>query len=345
MAQRLKRAESRELTRKRLLDAAERLFARDGFDATSVDDVAEAAGFSKGALYYNFESKDELLEALVERNIADLVTSLETALADAHTIEEKLAAAQRLLTEQERHQHGAQLELEVFVQAVRDPKLRRMVRKAYGRMVDAIASLIDEQFARAGVRPPHAVGSARYCDRCRFLGSRIDASSRSGFDPDGIAAVGSCVAAPPLARLERFFAELIADRCELRLHHRPALPVRAVDDERCAGDVGRVRRREERRRPSELARVADTSGRDRCAFLAAASRNVLDLLRFVVVRDESGNEVVRRGSRTAPTRPRASRSGSSRRPSTPPSARSPGPPSMSRTHRCSRSRPAFAAAM
>ena len=154
MAQRLKRAESRELTRKRLLDAAERLFARHGFDATSVDDVAEAAGFSKGALYYNFESKDELLEALVERNIADLVTSLESALEGAHTIEEKLAAAQQLLTEQERHQHGGQLELEVFVQAVRDPKLRRMVRKAYGRMVKAIASLIDEQFSQAGVRPP-----------------------------------------------------------------------------------------------------------------------------------------------------------------------------------------------
>jgi AcrR family transcriptional regulator len=154
MAQRLKRAESRELTRKRLLDAAERLFARHGFDATSVDDVAEAAGFSKGALYYNFESKDELLEALVERSIADLVTSLESALADAHTIEEKLSAAQRLLTEQERDQHGGQLELEVFVQAVRDPKLRRMVRKAYGRMVKAIASLIDEQFEQAGVRPP-----------------------------------------------------------------------------------------------------------------------------------------------------------------------------------------------
>jgi len=154
MTQRLKRAESRELTRKRLLDAAERLFARQGFDATSVDDVAEAAGFSKGALYYNFESKDELLEALVERNIADLVTSLESALANAATIEEKLAAAQRLLTEQERHQHGTRLELEVFVQAVRDPKLRNMVGKAYEQMRDAIALLIDDQFRAAGVRPP-----------------------------------------------------------------------------------------------------------------------------------------------------------------------------------------------
>jgi AcrR family transcriptional regulator len=154
MAQRLRRAESRELTRKRLLEAAARLFAKDGFDATSVDDVAEAAGFSKGALYYNFASKDELFEALVEDNVGGLMSSLEGALADAHTIEEKLAAAQRVLTEQERHHSGPQLELEVLVQAMREPKLRRMVGKAYRRMRDAIASLIEQQFAQAGVRPP-----------------------------------------------------------------------------------------------------------------------------------------------------------------------------------------------
>jgi AcrR family transcriptional regulator len=154
MAQRLKRAESRELTRRRLLEAAGQLFARHGFDGTSVDDVAEAAGFSKGAVYYNFESKDELFEALVQENIGGLVTSLERALGDARTIEEKLAAAQAVLTEQERHKSGGRLEFEVLAQAMRDKKLRRMVGKAYEQMREAIASLIEEQFAAAGVCPP-----------------------------------------------------------------------------------------------------------------------------------------------------------------------------------------------
>ena len=184
MTQRLKRAESRELTRKRLLDAAERLFARNGFDATSVDDVAEAAGFSKGALYYNFESKDELLEALVERNIADLVMSLEAALADAHTIEEKLAAAQRLLTEQERHQQGGRFEFEVLVQARRDPKLKRMVRKAYEQMSSAIAGLIDEQFSAAGVSPPMPADQLAIAIVAGSLGHGL----MQALDPDAVPA-------------------------------------------------------------------------------------------------------------------------------------------------------------
>ena len=154
MAQRLKRAESRELTRQRLLESAATLFAKRGFQATSVDDVAEAAGFSKGAFYYNFESKDELFQTLVEHEIGGLVSSLESTLAGAHTIESKLAAAQRLLTEREKDKSGAQLEFEVLTQAVRDPKLRKIVTGAYQQMCAAIGALIDEQFAQAGVRPP-----------------------------------------------------------------------------------------------------------------------------------------------------------------------------------------------
>lgn len=154
MTQRLTRAESRQQTRRRILQAAARLFAKNGFDATSVDDVAEAAGYSKGALYYNFASKDELFEALVEDEIAGMIAGLESALSGAHTIEDKLAAMQRTLTDQERHSGGQQLELEVITQALRDRKLRRTVGKAYTSMRDAIASLIDAQYAEAGATPP-----------------------------------------------------------------------------------------------------------------------------------------------------------------------------------------------
>jgi AcrR family transcriptional regulator len=152
---RLSRLESREQTRRRLLAAAARLFARHGYQATSVDDIAEAAGFSKGAVYYNFESKDELFEALVGELIDELTTSLEAALAGAHTIDEKLDVARRMLTERERLEKGQpHLELEILMQAVREPKLRKKVTEAYARMRAAVAGLIAEQFAEAGVRPP-----------------------------------------------------------------------------------------------------------------------------------------------------------------------------------------------
>jgi AcrR family transcriptional regulator len=154
MAQRLTRIQSREQTRRRLLEAAARLFGEKGFRATSVDDIAEAAGFSKGALYYNFETKDQLFEALVEEHIDVMVGGLEEALADVRTIEDKLAAVQHALASEERYKSGQRLWFEVLAQAMRDEKLRHTVGRVYERMRTAIGELIAEQYRQAGARPP-----------------------------------------------------------------------------------------------------------------------------------------------------------------------------------------------
>jgi len=64
---RLSREESRAQTREHLLESAKFLFAQKGFEATSVEDVAEHAGYSRGALYSNYSGKEELLIALIEQ--------------------------------------------------------------------------------------------------------------------------------------------------------------------------------------------------------------------------------------------------------------------------------------
>lgn len=66
---RLTREESRAQTRERLLDSALESFVKDGIEATSIEEVAEAAGYSRGAFYSNFESKDDLLCAVLDREI------------------------------------------------------------------------------------------------------------------------------------------------------------------------------------------------------------------------------------------------------------------------------------
>jgi AcrR family transcriptional regulator len=66
MPKRLTRTESRQITRERLLTAAAELFSRQGFGATSVEDIAEMAGYSKGAFYANFPNKDELFLTLFD---------------------------------------------------------------------------------------------------------------------------------------------------------------------------------------------------------------------------------------------------------------------------------------
>src|SRR4051794_25017463 len=61
-----RRGERRLLTRAQLLDAAERVFARDGLRGASVDTIALEAGYSSGALYSNFKGKEDLFLTLVE---------------------------------------------------------------------------------------------------------------------------------------------------------------------------------------------------------------------------------------------------------------------------------------
>ena len=64
---RMSRAERKEMTRELLLDAAIEVFAEKGYHGASLDDVAEAAGFTKGAVYSNFTRKSDLFRALCER--------------------------------------------------------------------------------------------------------------------------------------------------------------------------------------------------------------------------------------------------------------------------------------
>jgi AcrR family transcriptional regulator len=71
MTERLTRAQQQEVTRTRLLDAAEKLFGDRGIHQTSLDGIAAAAGLTKGAIYANFGSKKELIAAILERKLAD----------------------------------------------------------------------------------------------------------------------------------------------------------------------------------------------------------------------------------------------------------------------------------
>ena len=70
MKQRLSRKESQVQTRERLLEAGLEVFSRRGYYAASVDEIAAEAGFSKGAVYSNFESKEDLFLALIDQRFA-----------------------------------------------------------------------------------------------------------------------------------------------------------------------------------------------------------------------------------------------------------------------------------
>jgi AcrR family transcriptional regulator len=83
----VKEAEERK---KEILDVAEELFISKGYDSTSTTDILERVGIARGTLYYHFKSKEEILDALIDRIIRAMVSNICMALSDKTTSIHKL---------------------------------------------------------------------------------------------------------------------------------------------------------------------------------------------------------------------------------------------------------------
>jgi AcrR family transcriptional regulator len=90
---RLSRKEKQAHTRSRLIEAAGTVFARRGLQHASIDDVAEQAGFTKGAFYANFASKEELFLAMLDEHFAARLAELERTTAGDESPEEQARQA------------------------------------------------------------------------------------------------------------------------------------------------------------------------------------------------------------------------------------------------------------
>jgi AcrR family transcriptional regulator len=170
---RLTRAERRQQTRAQLLQAAGQVFARRGFDAATVDEVAEAAGYTKGAVYSNFASKDELFLALLDQRLAAQLEQLEAL--DAVASSEELLAAMPGRTEHEfaaARDFGA-LMLEFTLYAMRNPTAQAELAKRYRQLRGRLAELITKRYARHQTSPPmppeHLAALALAIDAGLFL--------------------------------------------------------------------------------------------------------------------------------------------------------------------------------
>ena len=74
---RLSREEKKAQTREALLAAAHQLFATKGYEATTIEEIASTAGFTRGAFYANFGNKDATMEALIAGGFADDVEAID----------------------------------------------------------------------------------------------------------------------------------------------------------------------------------------------------------------------------------------------------------------------------
>jgi AcrR family transcriptional regulator len=155
-ARRLRRTERRQLTRAQLLDAAERIFARDGFRGASVEAIAEEAGYSHGAVYSNFKGKDDLFLVLVEERIdARLARVYEAADTELSHGNEPLEAAHRFVAMLQHEREALLLLVDFWNQAVRDPEAARRfaerqarLRSLIGRIVEGVVRDLGSELSR-----------------------------------------------------------------------------------------------------------------------------------------------------------------------------------------------------
>jgi AcrR family transcriptional regulator len=142
---RLTRAESQERTRARLVDAATSLFLRDGFRATTLEQIGEEAGFTRGAVYSNFASKTEIGIAVID----GLYAQEEERLALALREEDWLAAVTRWAEDSVGDPAWMRLEIEIAASSTGDDTYRAATAARHARLRERGRELLAERFGDA----------------------------------------------------------------------------------------------------------------------------------------------------------------------------------------------------
>ena len=153
---RSRRQERKEETRSDLVAAAIEVFASRGFHASTVEEIAQAAGYTTGALYWHFGSKDGLFLAAFEAYA--LVRVDEIGATDA-SAQGGLAARMRALADhwmarQEDDPRFVVVALEFFVHALRNPELREQLATRQAAVRLALGRVLEQAFRDEGVQPP-----------------------------------------------------------------------------------------------------------------------------------------------------------------------------------------------
>lgn len=144
--------------RRQILDGARRSFTRNGFHATSMQEVLTETGLSAGAVYRYFRGKDELIEAVAAEAFAHVTTAFESAVhgAPLRPLHEVLTGVLDAALQKQGEEAGAtdpqafpRLVIQVWGEAARNESLREALRDGYSRMRGIWGELI-EAYQEAG---------------------------------------------------------------------------------------------------------------------------------------------------------------------------------------------------
>jgi AcrR family transcriptional regulator len=155
---RLTRKQRQAETRSRLLDAAERVFLRRGLHGSSVEEISAEAGYTRGAFYSNFKSKDELfVELLQDRVYRNYAQMAEQAQEQPGTPRERLRWGIERVRDVQKDEGGKwlfRLWLECLTQAARDDEFQKLAATFWSGNRAILAEQIEATYREIGREPP-----------------------------------------------------------------------------------------------------------------------------------------------------------------------------------------------
>lgn len=155
---RLTRREKQAQTRERLLEAAERVFLRRGFQGSSVEEISAEAGFTRGAFYSNFESKEKLFVELLHQRVYEgyREMALESQTQEGSPRERLRWGIERVRDVQadEGGRWLFRLWLECLTQAARDDEFRELATSFWSGNRAVLAAQVESVFEELGRDPP-----------------------------------------------------------------------------------------------------------------------------------------------------------------------------------------------
>ncbi len=150
----LTRREKQQRTRSSLLRAAARLFCQEGLEGTSVDQVAQAAGYTKGAFYANFKSKEELFLVMLDERFAQELERLDRALAGTQEPLQEAEAAATDFIHFASDEQWPRLYFQFVAHAVRDEEFRQELATRHRAMRERLTELFCRWRDAVGHVPP-----------------------------------------------------------------------------------------------------------------------------------------------------------------------------------------------
>ena len=181
---RLTRAEAKEQTRQRLLDAAAVTFAEKGFGGASLEEIAASAGYSTGALYANFANKDQLfMEVVAARRARTAVRRAEAVAEVFDQPGDPFGALSKLFVRvADRDREFAPLQAEFWLYAVRHPAAMGVIATGLSDQVDALEPVVARALERFDADPDVAPREATVVMLALFSGLM----RQRRLDPDAV---------------------------------------------------------------------------------------------------------------------------------------------------------------